>query len=103
MYLGGFHPALALVPIVPFMPHATRDIGLFDPRERLRWDTLNRFEHWWAIPVQLLLLFFGLSTAVLFAIMNHLIAARLHTETGYQGVASGNREPHPAVAEVASG
>ena len=26
---GGLHPALALVPIVPFMPHAARDPGLF--------------------------------------------------------------------------
>src|SRR5687767_3483341 len=33
LYLGGFHPALALVPIVPFMPHAAQDLGLFDPRE----------------------------------------------------------------------
>jgi NhaA family Na+:H+ antiporter len=59
LYLGGFHPALALVPIVPFMPHAPDDFGLFDPRERLRTDTLDRFEHWWATPVQLILLLFG--------------------------------------------
>src|SRR5581483_7246310 len=26
---GGLHPALALVPIVPFLPHAARDPGLF--------------------------------------------------------------------------
>src|SRR5688572_11120177 len=32
LYLGGFHPALALVPIVPFMPHSPRDLGLFDPQ-----------------------------------------------------------------------
>ena len=31
LYLGGLHPALALVPIVPFMPHAPQDLGLFDP------------------------------------------------------------------------
>ena len=35
LYFGGFHPALALVPIVPFMPHSARDLGLFDPREEL--------------------------------------------------------------------
>ena len=35
------------------------------------------------------LLFFGLSTAVLFAIMSELIAHRLRTETGYQAEAAG--------------
>jgi NhaA family Na+:H+ antiporter len=59
LYYGGFHPALALVPIVPFMPHADRDLGLFDPREALRSDTLDRFQRWWATPVQLSLLLFG--------------------------------------------
>jgi len=63
LYLGGFHPALALVPIVPFMPHSPVDLGLFEPREKLRLDTLNRFEHWWAPPVQLVLLLFGFSNA----------------------------------------
>ena len=28
-YRGGLHPALALVPIIPFLPHAARDPGLF--------------------------------------------------------------------------
>ena len=63
LYLGGFHPALALVPIVPFMPHCARDLGLFDPREGYRSDTLNRFEHWWATPVQFVLLLFGFANA----------------------------------------
>jgi Na+:H+ antiporter, NhaA family len=63
LYLGGFHPALALVPIVPFMPHGARDLGLFDPREEYRPDTLNRFEHWWATPVQFVLLLFGFANA----------------------------------------
>ena len=63
VYLGGFHPALALVPIVPFMPHGPRDLGLFDPREALEPDTLNRFEHWWATPVQFVLLLFGFANA----------------------------------------
>jgi hypothetical protein len=39
------------------------------------------------------LLFFGLSTAVLFAIMSQLIANRLRTETGYPSKVAGNREP----------
>jgi len=63
LYFGGFHPALALVPIVPFMPHSPRDLGLFDPREHLQVDTLNQFEHWWATPVQFVLLLFGLANA----------------------------------------
>ena len=63
LYFGGFHPALALVPIVPFMPHSARDLGLFDPREDAHVDTLNQFEHWWATPVQFVLLFFGLTNA----------------------------------------
>jgi Na+:H+ antiporter, NhaA family len=63
LYLGGFHPALALVPIVPFMPHSAADLGLFDSREEFRSDTLNRFEHWWATPVQFVLLLFGFANA----------------------------------------
>jgi NhaA family Na+:H+ antiporter len=63
LYLGGFHPALALVPIVPFMPHSAVDLGLFDPREEFCSDTLNRFEHWWATPVQFVLLLFGFANA----------------------------------------
>jgi NhaA family Na+:H+ antiporter len=63
LYLGGFHPALALVPIVPLMPHEPRDIGIFDPHEAQQSDTLNRFEHWWATPVQFVLLLFGLANA----------------------------------------
>lgn len=63
MYLGGFHPALALVPILPFMPHAKRDLGLFDPREEYLADTMNRFEHAWKVPVQFILFAFGLVNA----------------------------------------
>src|SRR5688572_25423329 len=63
LYWGGFHPALALVPIVPFMPHSPRDFGLFDPREEQHRDTLNRFEQWWATPVQFILLLFGFANA----------------------------------------
>ena len=63
LYTGGFHPALALVPIVPFMPHGRRDLGVFDEREEYQPDTLNRFEHWWATPVQVVLLLFGFANA----------------------------------------
>ena len=63
LHYGGLHPALALVPIVPLMPHSARDLGLFNPREERQPDTLSRFEHWWAVPVQFVLFFFGLANA----------------------------------------
>lgn len=61
-FRGGLHPALALVPIIPFVPHAARDPGLFveAPSEH---DTLNEFEHRWKLPVQGVLFFFGLVNA----------------------------------------
>ena len=59
---GGLHPALALVPIIPFLPHAARDAGLFVDDERAH-DTLNELEHWWKTPVQFILFFFGLVNA----------------------------------------
>ena len=63
LYFGGLHPALALVPIVPLMPHSPRDLGLFSPDEGRQPDTLSRFEHWWAVPVQVVLLLFGFANA----------------------------------------
>ena len=63
LFLGGLHPALALVPILPLMPHEKRDLGLFDPREHGQPDTMNRFEHAWKIPVQFILMLFGLVNA----------------------------------------
>jgi NhaA family Na+:H+ antiporter len=63
LYLGGVHPALALVPVLPFMPHEPRDLGLFNKREHGRPDTMNRFEHWWKTPVQCILFLFGLINA----------------------------------------
>ena len=63
LYFGGLHPALALVPIVPLMPHSPRDLGVFDEREEHRTDTLSQFKHWWAMPVQVVLLLFGFANA----------------------------------------
>ncbi len=63
LFVGGFHPALAMVPILPFMPHAKRDLGFFDAREANLPDTMNRFEHAWKTPVEFVLLFFGLVNA----------------------------------------
>lgn len=63
LFLGGLHPALALVPIVPMMPHAKRDLGLFAELEKRPHDTLNEFEHWWKRPVEGILFLFGLVNA----------------------------------------
>jgi hypothetical protein len=46
------------------------------------------------------LLFVGLSTAVLFAIMSQLIAHRLRAETEYQGEAAGNQAPPSVPGDV---
>jgi NhaA family Na+:H+ antiporter len=62
-YWGGVHPALALVPIVPFMPHAARDPGFFVDARPGAPDTLSRFENVWRYPVHLALFFFGLVNA----------------------------------------
>jgi Na+:H+ antiporter, NhaA family len=63
LFFGGLHPALALVPILPIMPHEKRDLGLFDPRESGKPDAMNRFEHAWKVPVQVILMLFGLVNA----------------------------------------
>jgi NhaA family Na+:H+ antiporter len=54
---------LALVPIVPFMPHAKRDAGLFVEAAPAAHDTLSEFERWWEVPVQGILFLFGLINA----------------------------------------
>jgi NhaA family Na+:H+ antiporter len=63
LHVGGLHPALALVPIVPLMPHSPRDLGLFSPDEEQQPDPLSRFERWWSVPVQFVLLLFGFANA----------------------------------------
>ena len=60
---AGIHPALGLLPIIPAMPHAHSDQGLFNWKELKRKDTLNQFEHWWKNPVEIILMFFGLLNA----------------------------------------
>lgn len=62
-YQAGIHPALGLVPIIPTLPHAHTDLGIFASREQGRHDTLNEFEHWWSNPVELILGLFGLANA----------------------------------------
>ncbi len=61
--LAGIHPALGLVPIIPTLPHAHTDLGMFARAELNRHDTLNEFEHWWKNPVEIILGLFGLANA----------------------------------------
>lgn len=60
---GGLHPVLALVPVMPFLPHAARDPGLFENDRRPAHDPLTAFEHAVRVPVQVVLLLFGLVNA----------------------------------------
>jgi NhaA family Na+:H+ antiporter len=60
-YLADVHPALALVPIVPFLPHEPRGLNvLADPPDD---DRVHRAEHEWHEAVQLVLFLFGLVNA----------------------------------------
>jgi NhaA family Na+:H+ antiporter len=63
LFLGGVHPSLALAPIIPFFPHGRRDPGLFVEPAPQAHDTLTRFERWWRLPVEGVLLLFGLVNA----------------------------------------
>jgi len=62
-FKAGIHPALGLLPIIPVMPHAKSDLGIFARDELKRDDTLNAFEHWWKDKVELILGLFGLVNA----------------------------------------
>ena len=59
----GFHPALALLPVMPFLPHAVRDPGFFVDAAPGARDTLSRFEIWARYPAQVALFLFGLVNA----------------------------------------
>jgi Na+:H+ antiporter, NhaA family len=63
LFLGGVHPALALVPIVPFFPHGRHDRGLMVEPAPQAHDTLTLFERWWQLPVEGVLFLFGLVNA----------------------------------------
>jgi len=63
LYVGGLHPALALVPVLPFVPHAARDPGLYVESNHRTHDPLTEFDHWWSTPVEFILFFFTLTNA----------------------------------------
>ena len=61
LYLVGIHPALALIPIVPFLPREPRSLDVFaDPPND---DAVHHFEHEWNELVQVILFLFGLVNA----------------------------------------
>jgi Na+:H+ antiporter, NhaA family len=60
---SGLPPALGLMPIMPFLPHAARDPGFFVDASPDAKDTLSRFEVWWRHPSQIALFYFGLVNA----------------------------------------
>ncbi|MGI9470084.1 MAG: Na+/H+ antiporter NhaA [Rubripirellula sp.] len=62
-YQANIHAALGLVPIIPLLPHAHTDLGLYAKDELHRSDTLNEFEHFWKTPVEFFLGLFGLANA----------------------------------------
>ena len=61
--MSGLHPALGLLPIVPTIPHADRDFGIFAQAETHMTDLLNYIEHALKAPVEVVLFFFGLLNA----------------------------------------
>jgi NhaA family Na+:H+ antiporter len=63
LYRSGVHPALALLPIVPFMPHAARDLNpLADPAKG-RHKSAAHFEVVFRYPVQVIVFLFALVNA----------------------------------------
>jgi NhaA family Na+:H+ antiporter len=63
LYIDGIHPALALVPIVPFLAHSPRGLDLFDEGRRERRHSAHHLEHLWQRPVHAVLFLFGLVNA----------------------------------------
>ncbi len=63
LYVGGIHPALALVPIVPFMPHGQAVLTRFGKGKPFTAETMHEFEAWWRLPVQVILMLFGFANA----------------------------------------
>ena len=61
---AGLHPVLGLLPVIPAVPHADISFGVFSEAEhRLSHDLLNRIEHALRVPVEIVLMLFGLANA----------------------------------------
>ncbi len=62
-HAGGLHPALGLVPLVLFIPHERKDLGVFAEAEDALPDALNRLEHFFKPIVEVILGLFALVNA----------------------------------------
>jgi NhaA family Na+:H+ antiporter len=62
-YWAGLHPALALLPIVPFLPHSARDLDRIARPDRRVHSTASHFESVFEYPVQGVAFLFGLVNA----------------------------------------
>ena len=60
---SGLHPALCLVPIVPFLPRSPRAMDLFSDAPQGPHDSSRQVEHALRIPVEIILLLFALVNA----------------------------------------
>ena len=63
LYLTHVHPALALVFIIPFLPHPKRERESLFEDDQKDYSTLIEFEHDWKVIVAFGLLMFGLANA----------------------------------------
>jgi len=63
LFRAHLHPALALVFIIPFLPHAMRDIKHMFEEDTADRSATARFEHEWKIIVDFGLFMFGLANA----------------------------------------
>ena len=63
LYQAHLHPALALIFIVPFLPHAQRESKQLFEEDPADYSTLSRFEHEWKVVVDIGLFIFGLANA----------------------------------------
>ena len=63
LFVVGLNPALALVPVIPFVPHTPRSLTLFEDRPHTAHASLTHLEHVFMYPVHLVLFLFGLVNA----------------------------------------
>ena len=62
-YWGALHPALSLVPIVPFLPHEARHVELLEDNPPASPDPIRQAEHESTYGVQAVVFLFGLVNA----------------------------------------